>query len=278
MDKEQIIDRFKNYVELLIFPDWIKENLINFEGNRTEYLCFPHYFSEAFDSLPSRKLDLLAFAGFMLYNSMRSKDNFIDAGIAFSPKTLEETSYLEEECIKTLCQIFPINSELWTIWNERKREFYKSVATEKQKSQYEDIEAFERYAEQKYAVGKIAIDSLYMLSSKRATDNYHCLLSSFTDYAAGLQVLDDLQDLVADFNSERPNIVLYHLQKEGQSLAVTEKEIQGKAAALKPAMLQLALNYFEKALRRLRQQELETLAWYHLLESHLERVKKRLGN
>ncbi|GAW90704.1 hypothetical protein FPS14_contig00091-0002 [Flavobacterium psychrophilum] len=60
-------------------------------------------------------------------------------------------------------------------------------------------------AKNKSAFGKVAIDAMSVYFKKENSDEHKDLLSSHDFFSIGIQIIDDIQDLVEDYNNKQFN-------------------------------------------------------------------------
>jgi len=209
-----------NYINKLNIPESIRNILESEEfakENPSYYLEYPALFSQVFD-VEEQMVELLCVSGFLYYRSLISMDQLIDEGIDTNSKS---SSYIplvistcQEETIKILSHIFGIDSEFWKVWNERKSEFLYAMQLEKKMNQNSipfEISLYYDLAEKKSSMGKIAIDSLHLLSQQTKSAEYERLLEAHRLFSIGLQILDDFQDFRDDYNKGQTNLLIHKL-------------------------------------------------------------------
>jgi hypothetical protein len=123
---------------------------------------------------------------------------------------------LQEETIKTLTSIYGKNSSFWELWESRKNEYFEAVQIEK-RLELDQLISFETYADladKKSSFGKIAIDSLWVLSNQKNEETYQSLLESHKYFSIGFQLCDDVKDFKEDLEKEQFNWGIYLLQDQ----------------------------------------------------------------
>jgi hypothetical protein len=91
-----------------------------------------------------------------------------------------------------------------------------AIRTEKmlQMQKYTDWATYKDLADKKSTFGKIAIDSLYLLSNKKDNALYKALLKSHYYFSIGFQLYDDLKDFREDFENKQFNWAYYQLSQK----------------------------------------------------------------
>ncbi|MCX8491071.1 MAG: hypothetical protein ORN54_08385 [Cyclobacteriaceae bacterium] len=180
------------------------------------YTKYPSLFSTAFSV--KEDIRLLNIAGFLYHRSIIYLDKLLDNQSQKSDSILLVT-ICQEESIKILATIYPLESEFWQLWNARRREYLAAYYIDKVSHKINSYTEYEELADFKSAFGKISIDCMYLLSSDKNERLYETLLQSHKYYYCALQILDDINDLREDSEKDQFNIALYELK--------TELEIRG---------------------------------------------------
>lgn len=165
---------YKAYINSLPIPNEIKATLQSDGINHASfYLFYPHLFKEAFTINQPEKIDLLSIAGFLFYKSLIYVDKIVDS----QAKDEKVTQYYQlslicqEEAIKILATLFPLGSDFWKYWNKRKGEYLAAQKADRNASLISSPDQFYDLADYKSSFGKVAIDSLAVLSKR----NNDCL-------------------------------------------------------------------------------------------------------
>jgi len=156
-------------------------------------------------------MDKLSIAGYLYYQSTLYMDNLIDE----NDKTkIGLITVCQEETIKILSSVFPINSVFWRYWNKRKDEYFYAVNFEKDLNKKENVSSvdYEKLSDFKAAFGKIAIDSLFTLDKN--VELQKCLLESHKYFSVAYQLNDDVLDFEKDFENNQFNWLIYEYAKE----------------------------------------------------------------
>lgn len=191
------------------------------------YTRYPSLFSEAF--LVKANIGLLNIAGFLYHRSIIYLDKILD-NQSQKPDAIILISICQEECIKILATIYPLESNFWQIWNRRRGEYLTAYYIDKVSHKVDSYNDFEELADFKSAFGKISIDCMYLLSVNKNEELYNALLQSHKYYYCALQILDDINDLREDAEKNQFNIALYEVSCELKSREIsiensTEDEI-----------------------------------------------------
>ena len=129
------------------------------------YLEYASLFKDNFEfDDATNKIDRLNIAGFLCYKYSLLMDNALDNESKHT--TLAISNIYLEETIKILTDIFGLNNTFWELWNSRKKEFYKASIIGKKLFNKTEVllEEYENLCDLKSAMGKIALDSLFILS------------------------------------------------------------------------------------------------------------------
>ncbi|WP_345235767.1 prenyltransferase/squalene oxidase repeat-containing protein [Hymenobacter saemangeumensis] len=170
------------------------------------YLYYPLLFNEAFQYHEPEKLEKLCLAGFFYYRSLIELDDIVDSTHPTKrPYAPLVSSICQEEAIKLLSSLFPLDSIFWCYWGNRRDEYLNAVAQDKANPITIPLPAYETHAEQKSAFGKIAIDSLHVLTEEKYLSVYEQLLKAHRHFSVGFQLLDDVKDYRKDAENAQIN-------------------------------------------------------------------------
>lgn len=176
-----------------------------------KYTRYPSLFSEAFRV--KANVGLLNIAGFLYHRSIIYLDKILDNQSEKS-NAIILISICQEECIKILATIYPLESNFWKIWNRRRGEYLTAYHVDKVSHKVDSYYDFEELADFKSAFGKISIDCMYLLSANKDEELYTALLQSHKYYYCALQILDDINDIREDGEKNQFNIALYEVKRE----------------------------------------------------------------
>jgi hypothetical protein len=260
------LQKTKNYLSNLGLPELLKRS-ISFEQfaekNPSYYLNYPMLFADIFELENSRELDLLCIAGSLYYRSMISLDQLYDedidkssAAFVFTPLVI---STCQEETIKILSSLFDLDSDFWSLWNQRKKEFLEAMLIERdlnENSSFFDLDTYHDLSEKKSALGKIAVDSLFLLSEKKFYEDYKKILEAHKYFSIALQYNDDFQDFKEDKLNNQVNWLVQRLniilKEEGIEPKNFSTEYLNKYMYIKGVAsesLHIALDFYNKALK-----------------------------
>jgi hypothetical protein len=262
-----IPEQYKNY--LLDSSVWGK--------NPQFYSEYPDLFRVYFNDVEQETVNRLSIAGFLYYQSTLLTDALIDE------KDLSKfpvISICQEEAVKILTSIFGIQSVFWEKWNNRRNEYFKAVAIEKQLYQKENVDSveYEMLADYKSAFGKVAIDCLRVLTKYQDEHStYNTLLLSHKYFSIGFQLYDDVKDFKEDVINKQFNWAVYQFKskfrEDFEQVDITTSQkllfIRGVAQDL----LKKAIEYFDLAKSAVAEQDVPS-KW---LET-IEKTKKEIEN
>lgn len=255
-----------SYLEALSIPKEVKQ-LISLEEfsqkNPDYYMRYPRLFRHVFGKQTDEQIDLLCIAGFLYYRSIIFMDAMLDGKIKrfgeHATMVPVAVSVCQEEAIKILTHIFGWKSDFWHYWNLRKKEYLQAYFLEKKLSSDESlfsVELYENIAEKKAAIGKVAIDALFVLGGQKDEERYQALIAGHEFFSIGLQLNDDFQDFEEDAQSAQFNWVVYYTWQllsgnklkqtvESRDVVFLKKMMYINGVADKT--LNLSLEYFDKA-------------------------------
>lgn len=211
------------------------------------YDRYPALFQYYFPSIHFEKIDKLSEAGFDFYNSILQLDAIIDNQELHRIFSVLD---LQESAIKKLSTHFPEDSFFWNKWQQRKDEYKEAIYLEKELHNNISDERYADVADKKSAFGKIAIDSLYILTENKDEQLYQNLLLSHKYFSLGFQIYDDVIDFKEDFKKQQFNIAVYELSKKTDLKNFDSIEILNKIffiTGLGFELLQKSINSFIKA-------------------------------
>jgi hypothetical protein len=217
------LSNFETYVNNLPLPSEIRDTICsNIDNHSSYYLFYPHLFKDAFKIDTSEKLDLLCIAGFLFYRSLLYVDKVVDSQVKKEDiaKYFQLSLICQEESIKILTTLFPLESNFWTLWNKRKGEYLQAQQLEKIDSYSANDTYFHTIADFKSAFGKVAIDSLAALANQeKNSEAYNSMLLAHKHFSIARQMYDDVIDIKEDVINKQSNYAVYKLkiacEKEG---------------------------------------------------------------
>jgi squalene-hopene/tetraprenyl-beta-curcumene cyclase len=248
------LKNFTTYVKQLPFnQDTIKVilNTSDIGKNPMFYLEYASLFQNSFEIEDAKnKVTSLNIAGYLCYNYSLLLDASLDKDAKHN--TLILSGIYLEEAIKILTNLFQLDNFFWGLWNLRKQEVFE--ASKAGKKMFHNgsfsMAEYEQLCDNKSALGKIALDSLFTLNNKTATQNYTRLLESHKYFSVGFQINDDISDLIEDYENKDFNFAYYKFVIEKNRIVNDINEVKkllyisGEAVEL----YNLSLSYFEKAL------------------------------
>lgn len=216
---DEKIKKFSNYIEKLPYDSKIKSLLNDQEfirKNPPYYLYYPELFAKAFNYNDKKQIDLLCFAGFFYYKHLiildEINDNNHSKGLIH--KLLLTANICQEESVKILATLFPLNSKFWKFWNLRKIQYGKGLEYDKNASLVKNYKDFESFANVKSSIGKVAIDALNIMSGNKNIKLYNEIIDSHRWFYCGFQILDDVIDFREDIENKQTNIAKIQLEKK----------------------------------------------------------------
>jgi hypothetical protein len=247
-------ENLKDYVKLLPVDDTLKEYILEerfIKENPSFYSYYPLLFERVFK--PIGDVKLLSIAGFLYYKSILTIDNVFDKE-TFDSKLYFLANFCQEEAIKILTSLFSLDSVFWSFWNKRKKEYAYALHIDKTLKNANSAEDFERLAECKSAIGKVAIDALHIMSIQVNDEVYKDVLNSHKYFYAGFQILDDLDDLKEDIEHNQFNFAHSKLKinlniENGCDKEYTISELNKLLYLTGTAqeLLDMAIDYFDKS-------------------------------
>lgn len=211
------------------------------------YERYPAIFHQYFPTISPETVQILSEAGFSFYRSVLQLDAIIDKKEFHH---LFSVLDLQEDAIKKLSQVFPENPLFWELWQQRKTEYKEAVSLEKELFNLFSEEKYTEVADKKSAFGKVAIDSLYVLTEEKNEELYNNLLQSHRFFSLGFQIYDDIDDFREDFHGKQFNIAAHELSKKFDFKKYPDVETLNKIfyiTGLGFELLQKSINSFEKA-------------------------------
>ena len=242
--ENEIISFFKEYIDALEITETLKALLLNSkQGDYDFYLYYPLLFNNAFPQIDNEKLKLLSISGYLYFLHLTILDEIFDAKTNNLIENIEVASFCQEEAIKILVHLFDRESKFWNYWYKRKETFYKAII--KEKRMYCKTEKDYLYlSHTKSELGKCAIDGLYILNDCSNTDEYKNLLVSHDYFSEASQIIDDIQDMINDYENSQNNWIL----------EITKKSLKNKYIVINSISLKreiysagIALKYYKKA-------------------------------
>jgi len=264
---------FTGYVKNLHISDVDKNFILDsdfIDDNPDFYLFYPLLFSEYFE-VEEEIVSLLCVAGYFYYQSTIFLDKVIDE------KQLEllfSSMVCQEEAVKILSSLFPLNSKFWSVWNKRKTDYKKAILLEQKITNNPNYEKYCELAVLKATFGNCAIDSIYHLSedSKKTTSIYEVLLKTHDYFSVAYQLNDDILDFVDDYKNKQFNWAIHNFEQsyfKKYSIEDCKKLFYLDGYASK--IFKLAIKELDKALLILKENQLSQSLWFnHIVEMKLK--------
>lgn len=186
------------------------ESTVSEEIRPSIFLTYPRLFSKYFGITDGQILDHISAAIYIHYmaTQIRADEKAINA------EEREELLFtLNEEVTQILTAIFNVKSRFWLYWNQRKKEFDKAIQIEisLQNKGHVNTLTYFQLADLKSSFGKVAIDSLHILSDEKHIEVYESLLRSHTQFYRSFQMYDDLKDIKEDCENGQFNWAFFRL-------------------------------------------------------------------
>lgn len=204
---------FINYIDGLALDERLKKFITDevfINDNPEFYLYYPALFSEYFE-IEKEKLELLCIAGYLYYQATIFLDKVID------DKNLDllfPSMVCQEESVKILSSLYPLNSNFWTLWNQRKMDYQKAILLEKQINENPSFENYSKLAILKATFGNCAIDGMFLLTDKKSENVYKILLQTHDYFSIAYQLNDDVLDFVNDYKNKQFNWCIYNFDSK----------------------------------------------------------------
>jgi squalene-hopene/tetraprenyl-beta-curcumene cyclase len=248
------LENFTCYVKKLPFNEDSIKLMIQSSSigkNPMFYLEYASLFENSFKiKNAGQKIKLLNIAGYLCYNYSLLLDSALDKETKHSTLLLSNL-YLEES-IKLLTKLFGLDKKFWSLWNLRKYEVFGASKTGKKMFNYSvvSIHEFETLCDCKSALGKVALDALFILSGSMAKDNYEKLMESHKYFSIGFQINDDIDDLIDDYENKDFNFAYYKyvVEKNIEIGNITDLKKMFYISGAATDLYNLALFYFRKSL------------------------------
>ena len=151
---------------------------------------------------------MINISGFLYYLSITKQDESFDKIRKIDEKYIINhllISNLQDETIKILSNVFESSSVFWEYWDKRKKEYFDALLSEKLINKSILYSNYTNIAKNKSAFGKVAIDAMSVYFKKENSDEHKALLSSHDFFSIGVQIIDDIQDVVEDYNNDQFN-------------------------------------------------------------------------
>jgi hypothetical protein len=201
------------YAKSLLTLEQLKASIImQIEGEPNEF--YLHYVS-LFAKHDTTTIEQINIAGYFYYLYALQMDKAIDRDVPSEERAriLFLSDILHEENTKILTHYFGIDSLIWKLKAKRRAEYIGSISQHKNFLYPLSQSEFENLADAKSALGKIAIDCVYLLD-KLPTDEHEKLLISHKYFSCGLQIYDDIKDIKEDILNQQNNYAITEFLKQ----------------------------------------------------------------
>ena len=218
-------------------------------GSESIYYKYPNIFKDFFYPISEEKMDKLNNASLFIYLYVCLSDNFFDRKEIKKEylNSFNLAHIFYDEGIKILSQLFKNDKTFWDVWNYRRSIFF-SVNTYNNKIGF-NLDDYILLSQNKSELGKIAIDSLYILNGQNNKKEYDNLLKAHDLFSMGFQLLDDIEDFSIDLKENNTtNYILNEMINNGIDIN-NYKLVQEDYLNLKNLIksLNLSIIYFDKA-------------------------------
>jgi hypothetical protein len=265
---------FINYVDGLVLDERLKKFITDevfLNDNPEFYLYYPALFSQYFE-VEEEKLELLCVAGYLYYQATIFLDKVID------DKNLDllfPSMVCQDESVKILSSLYPLNSIFWTLWNQRKMDYQKAILLEKQINENPSFENYSKLAILKATFGNCAIDGMFLLDDKKSENVYKILLQTHDYFSIAYQLNDDVLDFVNDYKNKQFNWCIYNFDSkyfEEYSVEDCKKIFYIEGFAIK--IFNQGIEALDKALNLLMEHKLTNSIWFN----HISEMKIKFQN
>jgi hypothetical protein len=201
------------YAKSLLTLDNLKGSIIDqIETEKNEF--YLHYVS-LFTKQENAIIEQINIAGYFYYLYALLLDKAIDRDVPTPERSriLFIGDILHEENTKILTHYFGIDSPIWKLKAKRKAEYISCINLDKKFLHPLSESEFENLADAKSALGKIAIDCVFILE-KLPLDEYEKLLLSHRYFSCGLQIFDDIRDIKEDIINQQNNYAITEFLKQ----------------------------------------------------------------
>lgn len=275
---------FVEYIKQLSLADDIKDYFLSDsffldDDSPDSYLYYAELFHSAFGvSIKKEIVQKLNISAFLYYRSILIQDAFIDFDDdKLNSKSLLLVSICQEESIKILSNVFPLDSVFWSFWNERRKEYLRAVKLDHTKKFKFSWDSFENLADSRSAFGKVAVDLWFVLSSQRDKKLHEELLKSHRKFSSGFQIIDDIQDFRSDLDRTQFNIAHHFLRLDLAKKNLKFEDLDGDllhkyfyVLGTCKNLIDKASQYFTEALQLALDTEKRLTLWERLIQ-----IKKR---
>lgn len=272
IDSGNIPEAVKSYIK--------KDNL--FYKNPEFYFRYSEIFSDVFKNNDPEHVTLLNNIGTLYFHSVLLHDEKMDNRKEKSSHNTDIfINYMQEEALRNLSHLFPRTSVFWQYWNLRKDEYFKGLYLDKTIRKSPTLKKYELLADFKSALGKVAIDSAFVITQSGDISLHEKMMHSHSAFSVGFQLMDDISDLKEDFENGQFNWAYYYgvkkLKKKKPEVNVEDINefikhfyIQGVGEEL----YKLADSYFKKSLSLLKNEN--SIKWQAVVQSKISETQRTI--
>lgn len=236
--KIETIDYLKkeihNYCRQLPYAEYILEEEF-IENMPKLYYAYPLLFMPAFGmNITEKNTDFitsLSISGFLIFRSTIIKDRLVDNDDLEKLNKIGRANLIgakeicSESAMKILSCLFTEDSEFWNYWKIRKIEFIDGIRLDKDlKYGFVDELSFSDYADKKSALGKLAIDALFVYNGCKNETIHKSVIKAHKLFSTSLQLIDDFVDLLQDYRIKQFNWCLNIILKESPDITFANED------------------------------------------------------
>lgn len=221
-------------------------------------LYTPVAFSDSF-------LEQLSVAGFLFYRSLIISDRLKDNDEIEKVRKYDEvflkgvSDFCRKEATIILESLFNEHSLFWKFVAEAENQFYTEKQLEKKielcSSKQEALVNLRELAFVKSVYGRLALDALYVKALESSMKNdestlcgqHRIGLEQYKTIAFALQVIDDLDDIAADFVNNQTNIAIELVRRRVKALTISEIKWNFYFSGLAESLLAIVQKEIEDA-------------------------------
>jgi len=214
-------NKFCVYLDSIFINDAWKKQLTDQKllGTQTQvYIYYPELFWVVFNGYGYEPeiLDKLCIAAYLYFISIILQDKLLDEDNNKNIQSLPLISFLQEETIKILLEIFPKQHKFWENWHYIREKYIESINFDKKTNTPLAFSDYESFAINKSIYALAAIDCCYFVSDHQINNKiiYKKLIKSHKLFSVAFQILDDFYDLAEDFENKQVNIIIQNCFEE----------------------------------------------------------------
>lgn len=266
---------FKDYVESLVLPQQIQEEILDQETFNSHYLYLSliPYLSPAYPETTIFQREQLNFGSYLYFRFLLLFDNAMDTVSEEQSKLatfqkLNTGFVFFEKSIRTLTELYGDNENFWDSFAKMKQQYFETVVLEKKISAKK--QAFDRELFEKLAIGKSAVclTTVYAMGVLNGSDtNQEALIDCLKELHIALQYLDDVDDFKQDIHEGQWTYPQYLVEQFliQQQIVVTESKILHKylyLSGIAQELIRRAENHITKSIELANESNLKEFAQY----------------